>query len=259
MAGAITVIVFGVITAVALFTNTPPGRVFLLSLALITAWVLCLGKSLSMNRWWGALINNRNLMSMSRLQTLMWSVVVFAGLLVIMLLRLRHGVSDPLDVKVDQHLWWALGISLGSLAGTPMILDAKKSQTPSDSALDKTAGQLKEDKGQIDDNRVGTLYSNQSPDNATFTDMFQGDEVGNAAQLDIAKIQMFVLTVALIVSYAAALWAAVASSVHFTDQNWKDFTLPVLSGTQIALLGVSHAGYLAAKTVSKTQTQEQQN
>src|SRR5437660_10901734 len=93
MAGAITVIVFGAITVMTLFTRMPPGRGFLLSVALITAWVLVLGKSLSMNRWWGALINNRNLMSMSRLQTILWSVVIFAGLLVIMLLRIRHGLS----------------------------------------------------------------------------------------------------------------------------------------------------------------------
>ena len=48
----------------------------------------------------------------------------------------------------------------------------------------------------------------------------------------------------------------VAGTAAFSAENWKNLAMPVLSGTQMALLGVSHAGYLAAKTVSKTQTRQ---
>lgn len=55
----------------------------------------------------------------------------------------------------------------------------------------------------IDEHREGTLYANPNNDEARFTDMFQGNEVGNTTHVDLAKVQMFLFTVVAIGAFAA--------------------------------------------------------
>jgi len=59
----------------------------------------------------GVLINERNLMSLSRLQIVSWSLVIFSGYLVAVMQRIAGHVPNPLDVSGDNHLWAILGIS----------------------------------------------------------------------------------------------------------------------------------------------------
>ena len=208
--------------------------------------------------WWimkdtlGILINDRNLMSLSRLQTVAWTIMIFSGLLVFAMQRIHAGhikYPDPLNIIVDPKLWAVLGISFGSLIGTPMVLNSKKDQAPTDKAIQNASKTLNEDPKEIASNGHGILYSNPSPRDAAISDIFQGDEIGNAAHVDVAKLQMFLFTVALVVAYAYTLYNALAGES-------PDLTrLPTLSGNTVALLGISHAGYLTSKTVDHTPTQ----
>jgi len=73
----------------------------------------------------GVLINERNLMSLPRLQIVSWSLVIFSGYLVAVMQRIAGHVPNPLDVSVDNHLWAILGISssLMSLSlGAPQVM-----------------------------------------------------------------------------------------------------------------------------------------
>ncbi|WP_426735351.1 hypothetical protein [Myxococcus faecalis] len=64
-----------------------------------------------------------------------------------------------------------------------------------------------------------------------------------AAQLDLAKVQMFYFTLIAAVSYFVSLATLLASSKPGSVSS-----LPALSQGFIALLAISHGGYLVSKT-----------
>jgi hypothetical protein len=68
-------------------------------------------------------------------------------------------------------------------------LTAAAKQAADAAAIAKTANVASD----INNNKQGTLYANPSISDASFSDMFEGDEVGNAAYIDLAKVQMFFL------------------------------------------------------------------
>jgi hypothetical protein len=221
------------------------------SFGLLTAYCALLGQWILKDPI-GILINERNLMSLSRLQTALWTIVIFSGFLTIALQRIHAGPDkfpDALNITVDPKVWAVLGISLGSLIGTPMILNSKKDQDPSAKALQSAGKSLDQSPTEIAQNSQGTLYSNPSPRDAAIADIFQGDEIGNAVNIDVAKLQMFLFTVALVIAYAAELYNSLsASNGHTPMLN----ALPDLSANAVTLLGISHAGYLTSKAVDHT-------
>jgi hypothetical protein len=198
----------------------------------------------------GILVNNRNLMSLSRFQTVAWSVVILAAVLTIAFRRIFSMGDDPhvLDIAMDKHLWALLGISMASLVGTPLILQNKTSKDPDPKAVAQTQTALAatgQADPEINTNRQGTLYVNPSVADARITDMFQGDEVGNTAYVDIAKVQMFLFTIITIMAYCYAIYTNLAN---------EKLEMPALSEGMIAMLGISHAGYLGSKTADHTPT-----
>ncbi|MDO3412390.1 hypothetical protein QWJ34_21680 [Saccharibacillus sp. CPCC 101409] len=79
--------------------------------------------------------------------------------------------------------------------------------------------------------------------------MFQGDEVKTAGYVDMPKLQMFFFTLVGAVSYAMLLLEMFNSR---PAQGLDQF--PGLSQGFLTILGISHAGYLASKTVERTKT-----
>jgi len=193
----------------------------------------------------GILINERNLMSLSRLQIVTWSALIFSAYIVFVMQRIGR-VPNPLAVTVDNHLWAILGISTASFVGTPLILNTKVDQSPTPEAVNKASNALKESTVDIQQNAKGTLYSNPDPKDARFSDIFQGDEVGNTASVDVSKVQMFLITVILFGIYASDIWTALAKPV--TDLG----ALPSPDENMLKLFALSHAGYLSFKAVGHT-------
>jgi hypothetical protein len=70
--------------------------------------------------------------------------------------------------------------------------------------------------------------------------MFKGDEVTDCSQLDLGKIQMFYFTLVLVLAYGVQL-----GSLFLAGQFFE--SMPVLDSGMVALLGISHAGYLGNK------------
>lgn len=199
----------------------------------------------------GVFINERNLMSLSRFQLGIWTVIILSGFFIIAISRIKSGSDDPLAIGIDWHLWALMGISTASLVGSPLILNSKKDKTPDDKVMDKTAANLQESKADIEKNREGLLYKNEDIQCASFADMFQGDEVQNTGHLDLAKVQMFLFTLIAAVAYSVTLWNTLDAAQGAPGGLEA---MPGLSEGLIALLGISHTGFLASKGVEHTKT-----
>jgi hypothetical protein len=192
----------------------------------------------------GILVGERNLMSLSRFQMVAWTVLILSAYLAMALYRLRSGVKDPLTIAMDWHLWALMGISTTSMIGSPLLLGNKAQKEIDPDAINKAEKQLKETLDST--NLVGTLYANKSMQDASFSDIFQGDEVGNTSFIDVAKVQMFFFTMVTLVGYGAAVFHLLRGTDHSA--------MPAVSEGMIALLGISHAGYLASKVSDHTET-----
>lgn len=214
---------------------------------LMFVFVLYLGRWIS-GRPLGVLINERNLMSLSRFQMVSWTILLLSAFLAIVLKRLHvlsaNVAAAPLNVSMDPRLWALMGISATSLVGTPLLLSTKADQQPAPNTVTKAANALNEPATEIQANLQGTLYSNSKVSDAKITDLFQGDEVGNTASIDVSKLQMFYVTVVSLVAYAYAIYSAIGSIYP-----QEGFAMPVPSSALVALLGISNAAYLTNKTV----------
>ena len=227
----------------------PPGVNFLGVMLLMGAMLLVLGKAIAA-QWLGVLVNERNLMSLSRFQLAGWTVAVLAAYFTYALTRMRNGsVAEALNVGVDPHLWALLGISTTSLVGSALILGTKKDKRPEPTVAAKTQSLTGDRAGEVEKNKQGTLYANADGKDAQFTDLFQGDELGNTTRVDVAKVQMFFFSVITMLAFVLM----VVRSLRAPSPDLG--ALPVVSEGMVALLGISHAGYLTNKSVDHTPLQ----
>jgi hypothetical protein len=88
----------------------------------------------------------------------------------------------------------------------------------------------------------GQIVVNDDPSMARWSDLITGEETGNAAHLDLARVQMLFFTLIIGLAFGAALYDIFASVI-----DAKLETLPDLDASMLALIGISHSGYLAAK------------
>ncbi|MCP3165304.1 hypothetical protein LZ199_20585 [Myxococcus sp. QH3KD-4-1] len=216
-----------------------PGWNYIAASAVLLAFLAVLGQSITGTPF-GILISERNIMSLSRFQAVTWTVIVIAGYMTMVIARAKTNTPNAVDVAIPQELWWAMGISSTSLLGTPLLLSGKRSKTPDARAVASTAAQLSESPDDIHAHCQGALYANKGIQDARISDMFQGDEVGNTAQIDLAKVQMFYFTAIAAVSYFVDISMAI--------RRGSLTSLPELSEGLVALLAISHGGYLLSKT-----------
>ncbi|MCS7010471.1 MAG: hypothetical protein N2049_00155 [Anaerolineales bacterium] len=95
---------------------------------------------------------------------------------------------------------------------------------------------------------LGDVHTNDSIDQADWSDIFRGELVSNYRVVDPAKVQMFFFTVLLVFIYGTLIWGMLGAEAH-----WRlaaSVELPPFSDSLVALLGISHAGYLIVKQTS---------
>ena len=92
----------------------------------------------------------------------------------------------------------------------------------------------------------GLLAKNDSPDQASAGDFFKGDEVVDAKTVDFGKVQMLYITIAILAVYGFMLADALTTESLFTA-GAGGVSLPDLDESLVALVGISHGGYLAVK------------
>ena len=195
--------------------------------------------------WRGLLIDSRNRMSLSRLQLLLWTVLVLSAFLTVAMFNIREDpMADPLNIEVPAQVWGLLGISTTSFVTAATIKSQKKNLEVTREAKDKTTAALEnvgDNSNKLADPQ-GALVAYEQPENASVSDLFKGDEVISAAYFDLGKVQVFLFTLIVVFAYAAEVGAMLYSTRVIS-------ALPELSTGIVALLGISHAGYLTAKAV----------
>ena len=294
------------------FLAGPAGKLgaWLVNLALATAFVAFAGKATTRD-WRGALINGQNTLSLARLQTLCWTVVVVSAYITAAtanalagedaagptgrqladadaaveearadvarvtsqlqeaggpakqpelakrLEGLKRAAKELRDARrpgssviaIPAAVWMLLGVSLTSLAGSPLILSYKKERAPDPDEKKKTFDALRQQSVNPDTLRhEGQVVAKTTPGEAAFADLFRGEETGNAATLDLGRVQLFLFTAGVLVAYAISLGARFRTALPVHE-------FPDLDASIATLLGVSNAGYLLNKAIPHSETE----
>jgi hypothetical protein len=188
----------------------------------------------------GLLIDERNRMSTSRFQLVIWTLVIVPALLAFFYINIALHTADATNIAVPAELWILLGISGGAAIGAPVVNDAtNRSKTPKNApAQDPTL--------------QGILDVNETVDQANFEDIFEGDELGNRDHLDISKMQMVLITIGLALGYGYAILALLANASPTAVLT----TFPPISSNLAILLAVSQGTYLSYKAAPHTPTKK---
>lgn len=206
--------------------------IWLAVLFLLALFAIVAGHGIT-GMWHGLLIGPRNTFSLSRLQLLLWTLVILSGLLGSALTNIRAHQPEPLHIAVPVELWLLMGISTTASIGAPMLMnrasEVNKAHEPGSEGSKSNSNEI---------------LINSQPSEAHWTDLFRGDRAGTAGQLDLNKLQMFFFTLILVLAYAATLAGS------FLETTGKIQSLPGLDPGMMVLLGISHAGFLANKVVS---------
>lgn len=245
----VVVIVAGKLTET---TFSLPSMWGVIALAMV-GFVMALGSDLQGTPL-GMFISQRNLMSLSQFQLSMWTLLISSAFVTIGLARVFAHANDPLAIQVPAEVWQLLGISATSTVGASLILKGKTNKEPADEKklTEKVAAQVKDDSAAVvSENRRGITYANTSPKDARITDIFEGDELGNTAYLDLSKVQMFFFTIVALIAYAVNIYQFMADN---TPENLESF--PALSSGLVAILGISHAAYLGNKSIDHTKVDD---
>jgi hypothetical protein len=172
--------------------------------------------------WSGILVDSRNRYSLTRLQIVLWTILVLSLLAAVFLTRHFAGVSygeehNSMSIVLPGELLTLMGIAVGSTA-LSTVIKLNKDQT-----------------------RKEKIRTN--PDRPNWMDLITVEE-GAKAYIDPGKFQNLWITVLAVGAYCAMSAQHVANTPPSTVNQ---FTLPGVDGTLLNLLLISHAGYIALK------------
>lgn len=227
----------------------PKGINWVIVAGSMLVFVISLGLHIC-GRPMGIFIDERNEMSLSRFQLVIWTLIILSAFVTIALERVSAEALDPLAIELPWQLWALMGISTTSLIGSPLIKSTKKRKTPDAQAKERAAKSRGTQPEDVEETREGTLYVNKSIADAEFSDIFKGEEIANSPQIDMAKVQMFFFTLVAALSYVVILFHQIV-----TEEPDALVSFPELPEGLIAILAISHAGYLGNKIVDHTKTE----
>jgi hypothetical protein len=231
-----------------------PGKLpiwgaWLITVVCMIFFLWAIGRRTS-NRIAGVLIDNRNVMSLARLQLLSWTILIASAFLTIGLARSFNdsvNFNEALDITIPKEVWELLGISAASTVLASAVKNTKEGKDATPEATDRAAAQLHQDTVDVRMNQRGLLYGNNGPSDAAVADMFEGDELGNAMNIDLGKVQMFLFTIVAITAYAGELFQLMGGS------NARMITeFPSITPALVTILALSHGTYLGTKAIDKT-------
>jgi hypothetical protein len=217
-------------TAAGALSRTPFAA-WLCDLALISLFFVFIGLSFE-NSWVGVAVDWRQKLSLSRLQMVLWTILIVATLLVTLVWNVAQGGAS---LSIPSTFWLLMGIAGISTVADPLILNRKPDAPPPGAPVTPP--------GMI---AYGVVVARPLGTSVSWRDLFMGDELGNASVIDIGKVQQILLTIVAFISYAVAIGDKLFDSTSTIDH------FPAMSGDFISLLAASHAVYLSYKAVPHT-------
>jgi hypothetical protein len=188
----------------------------------------------------GVLLTGRNTYSLSRLQMVLWTVLILSALMATAACRAWAGL-EPLAISIPTDLLEAMGISYVSAAAAPALLSLK-TQAATDGQVAAAANRLRESV-----THTGQVVGRPPGAPPVIADLVKGDELANAGIIDLSKVQQLIITLMLVVTYGGTLVSVFMSSSFLKTP----VTLPDFGKSFVELMLVSHGGYLAYKATSK--------
>jgi hypothetical protein len=231
------------------FAPTSPLDTWLVTLVVITVSLALFG--LACGRWEATFIDNRNRMSLSKLQVILWTIAIFSALLSASCFNAggQGDMAAIMGITIDPKLWGLLGIAVTTAIGQPLALSSKSYRVVSDPELDDTKQNLHAITGVPASNvqNDGHVLVKADQTDARWSDLIRGDDVGNADLIDFSKVQQlyFTLLTLLIFGLAVARELVAAATSHNAIT-----ALPVPDAGFLGLLAASGAGYLVYKGMS---------
>jgi hypothetical protein len=166
----------------------------------------------------GAFIDERNRISLSRFQLILWTTTILSSFYVAVLINIRLGLSDPLAFTIPEEVWVILGISGASTIASPILL--------------KDKGEAKQ------------LATNSCVSEANWNNLVFGEDENNQSYLDVSRLQLLFFSVLSVLAYA---WGFISILWLIGESETGVTSLPEFTPTMLTLLGLSHAGYIGAK------------
>jgi hypothetical protein len=313
---------FLAIFVVILLVTIPVGIFLPRSLGLLWAWLIILGCMIvafgviGLSRGMGLsgiLIDaGRNMMSLSRLQIVLWTCVILSAFLTTALGRIgdyayrpsgyecsppaeamegeapaEPECAEPLGIQLPAVLWALMGISMTTAVASPLLKANKTQRTAEQDRIQQAKGgqaprTLLDKQGRavgtvdppppvtyaavLDQRKaanepsvenaqdsVGVMVRKTSWREASFADVFTGEEVSTFGYVDIAKVQNFFFTVIAVIAYGVMLGSLMAVA----GKNVAGFfVFPDLTEGLVVILGISHAGYLVDKPFTHSVPEE---
>lgn len=224
--------------------------------------------------WYGALIDERDRISLSRTQQIIWSILLLSALATITWFKASSGWSPEgettpiLFPNMNASLWGAMGISIAAspllsaaikqiknekaqgmlqaaapapapVAGDHQPAAAAGQQQAGPDAAAPAVGARSASFGII---QAAPIDANPSPVDARWMDLISGETKGKQNSLDLSRLQHLMISGLLMTSYGVDLGHALANlspGVHILG------AMPDPGDAFLGLLGLSHASYLA--------------
>ncbi len=241
--------------AMAMGVRSMPGkRSILLQLLCTTLGIVGLAIALGLGtkgRVDGIWIDERNRVSLARAQVTLWTIVALGGFATIALFNIGLGAPVAFP-QIPASIAAALGIAFASPMISALILNSSALKSTATPLHDITVG------GSANDTRdfanrgaflaapPSAIETREDPTMASIADVFVGEQVSDAANVDISRLQNVILTVTLVLGYFAMLTEQLRA---ITPEGILSglASLPDPGAAFTAVLLVSHATYLGTK------------
>ncbi len=189
---------------------------------------------LANDRWIGVLIDERNRISLGRLQWMAWFLVLFSAYFTGAVWDIAFGDLPA----VETNLFGLIGITTGSAVVANAVVEGKKAdQSPTPNAVAPAAapGAPAPAAAAVPtDLRSGKVDINTSPMDASFADLYLGEDVTNRQSVDASRLQKFIITILLITVYLEMLWSAFVDA----SQTYHAFSMPIVGTNFLGMMGV---------------------
>jgi hypothetical protein len=257
-------------------TLSGPQLSWLAGLVLAGAAALVAGVAVN-GRWSGVFVDSRNRYSLSQMQTVVWMVIVSSAIVAAGVGNVHRGIASPLALQIPIELLAVLGLTATSLAGTPVIRNAKRAKNPDEEQATRTESKLGTPRSpavpgpqvfafsgpatgasaaatpaaavpagavSYDVDHEGTIVTYADARQTTWSDLIRGEETGNADKVDLGKLQLLYITAVIIFVYCAAIFANLNPPAD-ADGHASALLFAGIDASFVGLLGLSHAGALA--------------